>query len=124
MRPKRRFFRAIGDFLMGRPPPGYGLKEKIVLPSPLPRRSAEEVKASGAEAKAEAKAKRLRSEDERCWYSRTEMVCAYCQVKGQMEAYKLPVSEEAELEKRRRKGNYPNLRCKNCDAEWRDQALK
>ena len=92
-------------------------------PIPGPLRANWEVSKAGWRSNRALYRKRLTSKDEACWYPLPEVVCTYCQVKGQVETYKLSVSEEVELARRRRKGNYPNMRCSNCTSRWRDESL-
>jgi hypothetical protein len=116
---RRNPLKVLGDLMMGRPPPGFALKDRVNLDYVVPLHTPEEL----AEIKREATDRRLRSEDEACWIPRQEMLCPYCHTKGQMDLYKLPGSEEVQFAKRRSKENYPNLRCGNCSTSWRDSAL-
>ena len=70
----------------------------------------------------EAEQKRLTSTDETRWFLAPEVICTYCEVKGQVEEYKLPAKQQVELAKARRKANYPNIRCGNCSSVWRDES--
>ena len=92
-------------------------------PIPGPLRANWEVSKAGWRSNRALYRKRLTSKDEACWYPLPEVVCTYCQVKGQVETYKLPASWEVDIASRRRKGNYPNMRCTNCTSRWRDESL-
>ena len=67
------------------------------------------VRTSGWRAEQKALTKRFTSEDEACWYLAPEVICAYYEVKGQVEEYKLPAKQQAEFAKARRKANHPNI---------------